>query len=108
MFVKGQSGNPKGRPKKGELIADQLRILAAKIDVEMPDGTKKARVEALADLMWRKALEGDGFFVKQVNDRLDGLPRQTVDLGGQDDNPLEWVNWTQAERLAYLEKLKSE
>lgn len=88
-FLPGQSGNPHGRPRKGETLTEQLRIMALRADILNTDGSKKTRAEALADMVWGKALEGDDKFAKMLYDRVDGMARQTVDLGGQDDNPLE-------------------
>jgi hypothetical protein len=88
-FVKGQSGNPNGRPRKGETITETLRQQAFLVDQTLPDGTKVERRVALANMIWGEALKGDPAFCKMIGDRVDGLPRQTVDLGGQDENPLE-------------------
>lgn len=44
---KGQSGNPKGRPKtKAEIIDDAARILGQPVDARAPDG-KTVRLEGI-------------------------------------------------------------
>jgi hypothetical protein len=46
-------------------------------------------MDGIVDALITKALEGDMPAIKEVADRLDGKPRQQVDLGGQDgENPL--------------------
>jgi len=81
-FVKGQSGNPNGRPKS--TITVELRKLALE---PLPDGVTRA--QALAQAMWKQALSGDTFSQKYVTDRLDGSPMQSVELTGEDGGPVE-------------------
>jgi len=46
-------------------------------------------MDGIVDALITKALDGDMSAIKEVADRLDGKPRQQVDLGGQDgENPL--------------------
>lgn len=65
MWQKGESGNPHGRPKKGESLTDALRA--------------KADKEALADKLLALAKEGNFMALRYVYDRVDGLPKQTVE-----------------------------
>lgn len=60
----GESGNPNGRPKKGQAVTDILR--------ETVD--KQSLVEKLLEL----AQEGDLAALKYCIDRLDGKPVETV------------------------------
>jgi hypothetical protein len=65
-WKKGVSGNPNGRPKKGETFTD---ILNAEYDKR-----------TLLDRMWARAIEEDDFqAMKYLMDRWDGTPRQTLD-----------------------------
>jgi hypothetical protein len=77
-FKKGEIHNPNGRPKSGWTMRDEyLKAL----ERETLDGTpmKQGVAEALVD----KALQGDVIAIKEVNNRIDGMPKQTTefDLG---------------------------
>lgn len=73
----GQSGNPKGRPPKGETVAEVWRaFLEGKDD---PDD-KMTRREKLMQAMYRKGLSGDVAAVKLVLERTDGLPIQRMQI----------------------------
>lgn len=45
-------------------------------------------IEKVADALITKALEGDMSAIKELGDRIDGKPKQQVDIGGQEDNPI--------------------
>lgn len=75
----GQSGNPKGRPKAGETITDVLRIQA--------DLSKQEIAEKLIEL----ARGGNVAALKYVYDRLDGAPRQSVELTGDKEKPVPLI-----------------
>lgn len=62
QWKKGQSGNPKGRPKqKAEFIADYARILSEPVKARQPDGSSVTldSLEASYVQLCRKALKGD-------------------------------------------------
>ena len=68
---KGQSGNPRGRPRWGESIAEALRAA----------GTSERR-RKLAERAWELALQGDIRHMEFISDRLDGKPAQRQILEG--------------------------
>lgn len=76
-------------PKGDKLISDALRVAMLR-DAKTQDDEGKARkrVHAMAEKMAELAEDGDQFAVQFVTDRLEGKPKQAVDHGGQDDNPL--------------------
>ena len=45
-------------------------------------------MDDLADALIKEAKEGNVQALKERGDRLDGKPRQQLDIGGQEDNPL--------------------
>jgi len=57
-FKPGQSGNPKGRPKKENTWKYILNTLLSFEDVTMPDGSKISRKRAIALRMVQEALKG--------------------------------------------------
>lgn len=55
-----------------------------------------AKLRAIADRLIEKAAEGDIQAIKELGDRLDGKPGQSVELGGPNGGPipfrgLEWL-----------------
>jgi len=87
----GQSGNPKGRPKKGEAIAPILRELldADTVTLTIKKGRKKKDLTIRCDLPLKyaiciaqidKALLGDTKAFKEIVDRVDGKAKQFMAL----------------------------
>ncbi len=89
-FVKGQSGNPAGRPKSGDAVTDLFRKYLGKKE----KGDRVTRKQRLVEELYQRALgrtivDGDGKTVripgsdeilKYIVNRLDGMPKQAVDL----------------------------
>jgi len=74
-WTKGQSGNPAGR-NKDKAFADQLRLVVNEEDGAT--GVKKLR--RLAEKLVSEAMNGEGWAMCQVADRLDGKPAQEAAL----------------------------
>ena len=72
MWKKGQSGNPKGRPKKGKRLTDIIEKylpMVPEID-ENPDG--KTYQDLIAEALLIGAVKGNAVLIKEVLDRVDG------------------------------------
>jgi hypothetical protein len=83
-FKPGQSGNPGGRPKKTPYTEAHRKIaeLIGVADLNiLPTDTI---AECVAKIMAREALKGKVNAAKEIADRTDGTPRQTVEINGQD------------------------
>lgn len=73
-FVKGKSGNPDGRPKKGYSISEWFKnMLDSKPEVK----------DAIGNSILKKALQGDTTAQKLVWSYMDGMPKQGVELTGE-------------------------
>ena len=75
-FVKGQSGNPKGRPPKQRCIPDILRKIGAET-INTKDGTMP-KMEALMRMVFKSAVEGNSWAVNFIADRTEGKPVQKL------------------------------
>lgn len=87
-YEKGQSGNPGGRPKE-KAFADAVRIAVNRVDET--DGEKRKKLMVLADKLVTCAMNGEGWAMQQIGDRLDGKPAQAVVGGDEDDGPLNLI-----------------
>jgi len=74
-FKPGQSGNPKGPPKKENTITNILDHYLS----QTPKGDKKSRWEQIAEHTFKNAIKGDTAMLKYLWDRKLGKPRETVD-----------------------------
>jgi hypothetical protein len=96
-FVKGQSGNPGGQPKD-KIFADALRAALNQIDPK----TKRKNLLLVADKLVECAIDGEGWAIQQVADRLDGKPAQESTLNVNNRTITELADSEIAARLAEL------
>jgi hypothetical protein len=77
-FTPGQSGNPRGRPRKNKTLTDLLsKYRNAKIEEGKYKGMKAQ--DALIKEIWRCAIfDRDMVAAKYIFDRLDGKPVETL------------------------------
>ncbi len=78
-FSKGTSGNPNGRPKLTRLT-DALR---QQISESNPDADDQTVAEQIAKTLIQLALSGDVQAIKEIGNRTEGLPKQSIDLDVQ-------------------------
>ena len=76
-FKQGQSGNPRGRPKKGETLTDLLR---EKIETTKTTREKLTRKEKIIEKLIALAEAGDLLALRYLFDRLDGRPKESFEL----------------------------
>ena len=72
----GQSGNPKGGPKKGYSITDWFK--------EFLSANPEDR-ERIAKAIVDKAVKGDTAAIKLIWNYMDGLPKQSTDITSKDE-----------------------
>ena len=78
-FIKGQSGNPKGRPK-GPSITEEIRKALFK---KPPGDDKKTYMELIILRIFHKAIkDGDVTMLKAIWNYIDGMPKQDHNLSG--------------------------
>jgi len=77
LFKPGQSGNPKGRPKKGQALAE---LLETALKAKGEDGIPKRK--AVIDTLIRLALSGDLDAIKVILDRVDGKVVERLEHSG--------------------------
>ena len=75
-FQPGQSGNPKGRPKSITLSEALRQQLAQQI----PGKSEQTYAEKIALMLCKEAAKGNVGAAREIADRTEGKPRQTVDV----------------------------
>ena len=82
-WLPGVSGNPNGRPPSGQAFSDLLRREAEKVD---PD-SGLSNAEVIAAALVRLAKEGNVTAIERYADRLDGKPKQSMEVTGNIEFP---------------------
>ncbi len=94
----GQSGNPAGRPPRGDTLTDALRDLLG------PTHRRKL-AKRLLDLAHSDDESVALAALKYIYDRVDGRPAETVhqEVTGKDGGPVEHIDYSalRAAELAY-------
>ena len=93
-WKKGESGNPKGRPKDKPITA-ALRELMDRNDGEA--------IKALAAVALKNALKGDFRFAKEILERIDGKVAEQLDLNADVNNTFDGLS---AAELAVISKMR--
>lgn len=84
--MKGQSGNPNGRPPNGKALTN---LLAKRGELTGQDGRRND--EALVELVWTEALKGERWAIEMIWNRLEGKPVQPIEHSGDEDAPVRIV-----------------
>ena len=79
-FVKGESGNPKGRAKR-EVELDYVHVLYSTVTL--------SDWRAIIEKAKGQALKGDAQARKWLSDYIMGLPVQRMEHGNTDDKPFQ-------------------
>jgi hypothetical protein len=79
-WKKGQSGNPKGRPRTRYLSKAAIEWLGSASEKD-PNLTN---AEAIIAAVGKKALNGDVYAAAWLADRTEGKPRQAVEISTDD------------------------
>lgn len=75
-FKKGQSGNPNGRPVGSVSIVEGIK----KKLLEVEPANKKTYLELFLSKLFLKAIkEGNEQLMKDMINRVDGMPKQSID-----------------------------
>ncbi len=82
QFPKGVSGNPNGRPRLTKL-SESLRQQIAETN---PDALEETIAQTIGKTLIKLAIGGDVQAIKEVFDRCEGRPKQSVDLDIQTTN----------------------
>ena len=88
-FVKGQSGNPAGRPKNQFSLTALMRQKAQERCEHDPKGRTWGQV--LVDASWQQAIKGNAAVTREIWNRLDGQVRPDVNSPSQGPAVLEVV-----------------
>ena len=83
-WKKGQSGNPKGRPKDGESLASIFAEVLSQLDVEVR-GKKISRYRAIALRLSQAGVEGNISAGIYCINRIMGMPNQPIAVSKDDD-----------------------
>lgn len=87
QWVKGQSGNPAGRPPRGHALADLLRVVGDELTGGVPNKLLAARA------LWEMAINGEVPATRLIYNRCEGLAQQSIEL----DQTITFVddtNWS--------------
>jgi len=91
QFKKGQSGNPKGGIKKEWTMTGLIKDALEKQD----EHGISAKV-TIAEKLSAMAKRGDIIAIKEINNRIDGMPTQKTELTGAEGSAIEF-NFTKTE-----------
>ncbi len=93
-FKKGQSGNPKGRPKGTTSIASLIKKIGAE---NISAKSEHDKLEFIMRKVFDFAVQGESWAVHFIADRLEGKPRQVVGIQDVSDEPIKVFDFDEVE-----------
>ena len=78
-----------GRPPKEKSFANMLNIALKEADGRTLDGQPNTKLRQIAEKLVAKAIEGEGWAIKEIADRTDGKPFQQIEMTGEDGGALK-------------------
>lgn len=72
-----------GRPPKEKSFANMLNIELKQVIGTDLDGSNITKLRKIAETLVSKAIDGEGWAIKEVADRIDGKPMQQVEISGE-------------------------
>lgn len=87
-FQPGQSGNPKGNPKRAKLFSQALLVALKRTDEDNVEA-----IQRIADRMVKHAMTSEQFdvaCVKEIADRVEGKVPQAI-VGDNDADPVNII-----------------
>jgi len=76
-YLKGESGNPNGRPKKDKCVTRYIEEIGEIKDIKTGKGAI-TRMQGVVAKLYALALEGDIAAIKYICDRIEGTPHQSI------------------------------
>ncbi len=84
-FKKGQSGNPKGRPKKEACVTTQIKALMDEVPEllpnSLPNKQKLTWARIIAEKMVIEAASGNGTYLRETMERAEGKVAEHIKVG---------------------------
>ena len=89
-LLPGNTANPNGRPKGSFSLVEMIKHKLQ----EIPEGKDKTYAEYFVEQIMKKSvIEGDTSMMKDMINRVDGMPRQNIGLdGGAEGLPINILN----------------
>lgn len=84
----GESGNPHGRPPKGQALADVMREY---LDGEIEGQSGVKRKEAFVKAVYMRAMKGGDAAMKLIMNYIDGMPKQDIKLTTQEIDQSQFI-----------------
>lgn len=107
-FKPGQSGNPAGRPKGTVSVVEALRRKLEEVPNLKENKEKRTYLELLIAKMLQTAIvKGDVSMIRDIVNRVDGMPRQTVEVTDERSAEIDAVKAT-LKKLTLLGKTKND